>query len=75
MASPSPRAGQNPLRDAHYLPAIVASKYNPDLDAQCERMKAAGKPLKTAITAMMGKLLILANSLVKDDREWSEITA
>jgi len=38
-------------------------------------MKAAGKPSKVAITAIMRKLLILANTLVKEDREWGKIRA
>lgn len=69
------QGGRKPLRDALYMPAIVAARYNPDLKAQYERMKAAGKPPKVALTAIMRKLLILANSLVKQDREWDEIRA
>ena len=57
------------------MPAIVAAQYNPDLKAQYDRRKAAGKPSKVAITAIMRKLLILANTLLKEDREWGEITA
>jgi len=53
----------------------VAIRYNPDLKAQYQRMKAAGKPSKVAITAIMRKLLILANTLVKENREWTEIRA
>ena len=69
------QGGRKPLRDALYMPTIVASRYNPDLKAQYERMKAAGKPPKVALTAIMRKLLILANTLVKEDREWVEIRA
>lgn len=69
------QSGRKPLRDALYLPAIVATHYNPDLKEQYPRMKAAGKPSKVAITAVMRKLLILANTLVKEDREWEEIRA
>lgn len=69
------QGGRKPLRDALYLPAIVATQHNPDIKAQYERMKAAGKPSKVAITAIMRKLLILANTLVKEDREWVEIRA
>ena len=69
------QGGRKPLRDALYMPAIVATQYNPDLKAQYERMKAAGKPSKVALTAIMRKLLILANTLVKEDREWEEIRA
>ena len=32
----------------------------------------AGKPAKVAITAIMRKLIILANALIRDDRKWTE---
>lgn len=32
----------------------------------------AGKPHKVAITAIMRKLIILANTLLKADRKWTE---
>lgn len=69
------QGGRKPLRDALYMPALVAIRYNPDLKAQYDRMKAAGKPSKVALTAIMRKLLILANTLVKENREWREIRA
>jgi transposase len=33
-------------------------------------MIAAGKPAKLAITAVMRKLIVLANTLLKQDRTW-----
>jgi transposase len=65
------QGGRKPLRDALYMPALVAIRFNPDLKAQYDTMKAAGKPSKVAIIAVMRKLLILANTLVREDREWS----
>ncbi len=35
-------------------------------------MMAAGKPAKVALTALMRKLIEMANALVKADREWSQ---
>jgi transposase len=35
----------------------------------------AGKPLKVAITAIMRKLIVLANTLLKVDRKWINKTA
>ena len=37
-----------------------------------QRLKKAGKPFKVAITAVMRKLLILANTLLSENRLWSE---
>jgi transposase len=34
-------------------------------------MIKAGKPAKAAIVAIMRKLLILANALIRDQRKWS----
>ncbi len=62
--------GRKPLRDALYMPALVATRFNPDLKAQYERLRERGKPAKIALTAIMRKLIILANTLIKDDRLW-----
>ena len=65
--------GQKFRREALYIPALVACNYNPDMKAVYQRLKKAGKPFKVAITAVMRKLVILANTLVKNNRVWSEI--
>jgi len=36
-----------------------------------QRLKENGKPPKVAITAVMRKLLILANTLIAQNRQWS----
>jgi transposase len=64
------QGGRKHLRDALYMPAIVAMRYNPHLKAIYERHRAAGKPAKVAIIALMRKLIELANALVKADRIW-----
>jgi len=64
------QGGRKHLRDALYMPAIVAMRYNPHLKAIYERHRAAGKPAKVAIVALMRKLIELANALVKADRIW-----
>ena len=66
------QGGRKPLRDALYMPALVAIRFNPDMATKYAQLKDAGKPSKVALTAIMRKLLILANTLVKDDREWRE---
>lgn len=67
--------GRKPLRDALYMPALVAMRYNPDLKAKYENLRAAGKPAKVAIVAVMRKLIEMANALVKADRTWTPKTA
>jgi len=63
--------GRAELRRALYMPALTAARFNPDLKAVYDRLRAAGKPAKVALVAVMRKLLILANTLIRDDREWS----
>ncbi len=63
-------AGRKQLRDALFMPALVAMKHNPDLARKYLDLRAAGKPHKVALTALMRKLLILANTLIREDRMW-----
>jgi transposase len=58
------------LRDALYMPALVAMRFNPDLKAIYDKLCLAGKPANVALTALMRKLIELANALVKADRLW-----
>jgi transposase len=47
------------------MPALVAMRFNPDLKSKCEKLIAAGKAPKQAITAVMRKLVVFANALLK----------
>lgn len=64
------QGGRKHLRDALYMPALVAARFNPDLRRKYQSMTSAGKPAKLALTALMRKLLELANALIAQDREW-----
>jgi len=63
--------GRASIRRALYMPALVAARFNQDLKAKYERLIEAGKPPKLAIAAIMRKLLVLANALLKGDRRWT----
>ena len=65
------RGGRAPLRQALYMPALVAMRFNPDLKRVYTRLVDSGKHAKLAITAVMRKLVILANALLRDDRTWA----
>jgi transposase len=43
--------GRAPVRAALYMAALVASKYSPVIRAFYQRLRAAGKPAKVALTA------------------------
>ena len=66
------RGGRAHLRQALYMPALVAARFNPDLAARFKAMTAAGKPAKIAITALMRRLIVLANALLRDNRNWTQ---
>lgn len=65
------QGGRKPLRDALYMPALVAMRFNPDLKTKYDQLRTAGKPAKVAIVAVMRKLIEMANALVKADRKWT----
>ncbi len=55
-----------PVRSFLYMAALVASRHNPVLRPLHQRLVAAGKAKKLALTALMRKLIILANSILKN---------
>lgn len=60
------RGGRSQVRSTLYMAALVASRYNPILKALYQRLLAAGKPKKLALTVLMRKLIILANHMLKN---------
>ena len=64
--------GRANVRQALYMPSLVAARFNADLKAKYGQLIKAGKPAKVAITAIMRKLIVLANALIKADRLWQE---
>jgi len=68
--SRSIRGGRAGLRTGIYMAAVAAVKSNPALKAFYDRLVAAGKLPKVALTAVMRKLIVLANTLIRQDRLW-----
>jgi transposase len=60
------RGGRVKVRRVLYMAATVASRFNPILKAFYQRLVAAGKPKKVALTAVMRKLDVLLNQLLKN---------
>jgi transposase len=65
--------GRARVRRALYMAALSATKCNPVLKAFYQRLVAAGKKKKVALTACMRKLLTILNAMVKSQRKWQEI--
>jgi transposase len=59
------RGGRSEVRRTLYMAAFSASRRNPILQAVYQRLRAAGKAHKVALTAVMRKLLVYLNSLLK----------
>jgi transposase len=62
------KGGRRDLRAALHMPAIVAMTRNPGIRTFADRLRARGKHIFKVITAVLRKLLILANTLVKENR-------
>jgi transposase len=65
------RGGRAAIRQAIHMPALVTTRFNPDLKAKYNQLTNAGKPAKVALTAVMRKLILLANALLKANRTWT----
>lgn len=63
--------GRAIVRQALSMPALVACRFNPDLKIKYQQFIKAGKPPKVAITAIMRKLLVLANALLRKNQKWT----
>ena len=62
--------GRAHVRAALYMSTLVAVRYNPVLKRFYERLCAAGKAKKVALTACMRKLLTILNAMVKHHTPW-----
>ena len=62
--------GRATVRAVLYMATITASRCNPAVAAMYQRLLAAGKPAKVALTACMRKLLVILNAIARDKRPW-----
>ncbi len=63
--------GRADTRAVFYMGALAAARFNPDIKAFHQRLKAAGKKPKVVTTACMRKLIVTLNALVRDQRTWN----
>jgi transposase len=52
------------------MATLVATKHNPTIRAFYQRLCAAGKPKKVALTACMHKLLMILNAILRHRTPW-----
>jgi transposase len=63
-------AGRSAVRRCLYMAALVALNRNPVLKAFASGLRARGKPFKVVITAVMRKLIVTLNAIVRDGEPW-----
>jgi transposase len=63
--------GRSPLRATLYMAALSAMRSNSVLKVFYERLIARGKPFKVAIVAVMRKLVVFMNTLVRKGELWN----
>jgi transposase len=49
------------------MAALFATRFNPDMKRKYKTLIKNGKPPKLALTAIMRKLIIIANTLIRDN--------
>ena len=67
------RYGREKVRHVLYMAALSAARFNPVLKEFYERLMARGKPAKVALVAVMRKMLVILNAMVKNKKTWQLI--
>jgi transposase len=65
------RGGRMAVRNGLYMAALSAVRFNRDLKTFYDRLRVNGKAAKLALTAVMRKLVVLANTLIANNRKWT----
>ncbi|MBU0690224.1 IS110 family transposase [bacterium] len=63
--------GRAPVRSALYMATLVATQYNPYIRAHYQQLVARGKAKKSALVACMRKLLVILNTMLKNQQPWN----
>jgi transposase len=63
--------GRASLRRVLYMAALTARRCNPVIRAFADRLAAHGKKAKVILTACMRKLLVILNTMVKNNTQWN----
>lgn len=64
------RGGRLDVRNTLYMATLAAIRCNPTIKNFYKRLRANGKQAKKAITACMRKLLVILNTMLKNNTPW-----
>lgn len=63
--------GRSAVRSVLFMAALVATQFNPVIQAFYHRLLAQGKAKKVALVACMRKLLVMLNAMLKHNQPWN----
>lgn len=63
--------GRASVRCALYMAALSARRHNPTIRTFADRLASQGKPPKVIITACIRKLLVILNTMLKNNTPWN----
>ena len=62
------KGGRTNVRSVLYMSTLVATRYNPVIQAQYQHLLKRGKEKKVALTACMRKFLTILNAMMRDQK-------
>jgi len=62
--------GRKSVRTGLYMAALTSMRCNPILKVFAARLKRSGKKTKVVLTAVMRKLLVICNTMIKNNTHW-----
>jgi transposase len=68
------QAGRSTVRRTLYMAALVALQRNPIIRTFAANLKERGKPFKVVITAVMRKLIVILNGILRTGEPWKHAT-
>jgi len=66
------KGGRTHVRQALYMAAVAASRFNPTIRRFYQRLLTSGKQKKVALVACMHKLLTILNAMLRDMQPWRD---
>jgi transposase len=66
--------GRKTIRRALYMATLVATRFNPRIRQHYQHLLSQGKKKIVALTACMRKLLLILNSMIKNNTTWNYST-
>jgi transposase len=63
--------GRAEVRSVLYMAALSARRYNPVIKSFADRLESQGKAFKVVLTACMRKLLIILNTMIRNQTAWT----